>query len=241
MHGTAAGLVGAAVGRLRFQRKSSRGVAVVGGALAAIVLHAAFNAVSQLDLVGDALITPVAVGIGLLGVGLIATFINRGLQEEGEWMVETLDRKVNVTAAEARAARSFATIDELLRPIAEQFPDKAEQVESLLLRQAQLGIKRKVLQKVEAPATRAKLEADVATLQGEMEDLRRQIGPYVMIYVRSVFPEGAFNIWNNLELAAARNGPADLQRWAERLQPKPDAPPARNIFQHLGGDGASSE
>ncbi|MGC9356344.1 MAG: PrsW family intramembrane metalloprotease [Anaerolineae bacterium] len=236
MHGTAAGLVGAAVGRFRFQRRSSRGLAVVVGAITAIGLHAAFNAVSQIDLVSDALVTPIAVGIGLLGVGLIGYFINQGLQEEGQWMVETLDRKINVSAAEARAARSFGTVDELLEPIAEQFPEKAEQVEALLLRQAQLGIKSKVLQKVEAPATRQKLEQDIKTLRSEMEELRHQIGPYVMIYVRSVFPEGAFNIWNNLELLAARHGPADLQRWAKMLQPKADTTPARSIFDRIGAD-----
>jgi hypothetical protein len=131
-------------------------------------------------------------------------------------------------------------VDVLLEPIVEQFPDKAEQVEALLLHQAQLGIKRKVLQQVESPATRAQLEEDVARLREEMEELRGKIGPYVMIYVRSVFPEGVVDVWNNLELLAARSGPGDLKRWQAMLADKDEADtaPTRNIFSRLGGAGA---
>jgi RsiW-degrading membrane proteinase PrsW (M82 family) len=241
MHGTAAAIVGAVVGRVRFQRGSSRGLASVAGAVAAIVLHALFNAISQGGFVGPRLVTPLAIGLGLVGVGVIAFFINRGLKEEGEWLIETLDRKLGVTSAEARAARSLADMDILLEPIYEQFPDKAEQVEALLLRQAQMGIKRKVVQQVETPQLQEKLGREIAELQVEMEQLRRQIGPYVMAYVRSVFPEGAINVWSRLELLAVQSGPADLKRWSEMLTGTEGAAPARNIFSRLGGETSESE
>jgi RsiW-degrading membrane proteinase PrsW (M82 family) len=233
MHGTAAALVGAAVGRFRFQRGSKQILALVGGWLAAILLHAAFNAISKAGLVPQGMVTPLAVVIGLAGVGLIAFFISWGLQEEGHWMLETLNRKVNVSAAEARAAQSIATIDELLEPIAQQFPNKAEQVETLVLRQAQLGIKRKVFEQLEQTEMKEALAGEIEHMQAEMERLREEIGAYVMIYVRSVFPEGAMNVWANLETAALTYDAADLKTWTSRLSGEADAPAKRNIFGSL--------
>jgi RsiW-degrading membrane proteinase PrsW (M82 family) len=230
MHGTAAGLVGAAVGRFRFQRGSARVLALVGGWASAIVLHAVFNAIAKVNWVPEGLTTPLAVVLGLSGVGLIATFISWGLREEGKWMLETLNRKTNVTAAEARAAQSISTIAELLEPIAEQFPEKAEQVEGLVLKQAQLGIKRKVLERLEEPGLRDRLEEEVAQMQVEMEGLRTEIGPYVMIYVRSVFPEGAQNLWGLLERPALNDSAADLKRWADMLTARQRSPAQRSIF-----------
>ena len=179
-------------------------------------------------------------GIGLAGVGLIAAFISRGLKAEGEWLAETLDRKVGVTAAEARAAKAFGSIDEVLEPIADQFPQKAEQVEALLLRQAQMGIKRKVFQRIDNEKLKAQLDGEITTLQSEMEALRKEIGPYVMVYVRSVFPEGALDVWARLELLATQDGPADLQRWARMLTTSEERAPAQNIFARIQEKQAGS-
>ncbi len=237
MHGTAAALVGAAVGRFRFQRGAHRGLSVIGGWLAAILLHALFNAIGQANLVGPNLITPLSVAIGLLGVGLIAFFINQGLHEEGRWMLETLNRQVAVSGAEARAAKAFASLDELLEPLAATFPEKAEQVEALILHQAKLGIKRKIHQQLEASEAKMRLEQELAEMQAEMERLRKQIGSYAMIYVRSVFPEGGLDVWSNLELVVRHDQPADVARWTDLLTTKETAdapPPARNIFGRLG-------
>lgn len=233
MHGTAAALVGAAMGRFRFKRGSSQLLALGGGWLAAILLHAAFNAISKAGLVPQGLVTPLAVAIGLAGVGLIAFFISWGLREEGQWMLETLNRTVNVSAAEARAAQAIATIDELLEPIAQQFPQKAEDVEALVLRQAQLGIKRKILGQLDDAEMKADLALEIEQMQAEMERLRKEIGAYVMVYVRSVFPEGALNVWSNLETAALRYSTEDLNRWTGLLSGEQRETPQRNIFGSL--------
>jgi hypothetical protein len=62
-----------------------------------------------------------------------------------------------------------------------------------------------------------------------------------MAYVRSVFPEGAINVWSRLELLAVQSGPADLKRWNEMLTGTEGAAPARNIFSRLGGETSESE
>jgi RsiW-degrading membrane proteinase PrsW (M82 family) len=234
MHGTAAGLVGAALGRFRFGRGSGRWLGPLGGWVAAILLHATFNSVAQAGFVSERMMVPLQVGIGLAGVALIAFFITLGLREQRRWFAETLDRKMGVSGAEVRAAQAYASIDEVLEPIAGQFPQKAEQVSALLLRQAQMGIRRKVQQQLDDPRVKEEIGTEIAQLHAEMERLRKEIGPYVMTFVRSVFPTGMLNVWGNLELLAAQSGPPDLQRWAKMLSAEePSGPPQRSIFGRI--------
>jgi RsiW-degrading membrane proteinase PrsW (M82 family) len=235
MHGTAAGLVGVAVGRVRFRRRSGKRLGLAGGLAAAAVLHALFNAITQMPRLSQTLKGILPIIIGFAGVGLIAYVINLGLKEQQQWLAETLDRKVGVSGAEVRAAQAYGTLDEMLEPITQQFPQKTEQVMALVLKQAQLGIKRKVHDKLDDAHQRSILSQEIAALQEEMEALRKAVGPYVMVYVRSVFPEGALNVWARLELLAAQGGPADLQRWATMLsggESDPDQP-QRSIFGNL--------
>jgi RsiW-degrading membrane proteinase PrsW (M82 family) len=236
MHGAAAALVGVAVGRFRFRRRSGRGLAMVGGWIAAIVLHAIFNTVSQFTADLGVLGAVLAVGIGLGGVGLIAFFIFRGLQEQKQWFAETLDRSTGVTGAEVRAAQDYGSISEVLEPLFEQFPQKAEQIEELILKQAQMGIRRKVQQRVEDPKQQEELKQEIAQRQADMERLRKEIGPYAMIFVRSIFPEGAVDVWANLETVAVQDDPGG-QRWQSIYSPvdaaAPRKDPAMGIFGRL--------
>jgi len=238
MHGAAAGLVGAAVGRFRFQqRRSGRGLGVIGGLVAAMLLHALFNRFAgELPVVG--------IVFGLLGVIGIGMVIGKGLREQRAWLSETLGRQVGVTAAEVRAAQAYGGLDDLLRPIISQFPKKAEEIENLLLCQAQLGIKRKVQERIETPKLRAQLDAEVEELQQRMERLRGEVGPYIMTYLRGVFPEGAFDLWARLELVAAQTGPADLQRWmqmANLIETRSTEPPKQDLFARLQAVQAERE
>ncbi len=233
MHGTAAGLVGAAVGRFRFRRGTGRGLASLTGWVAAVLLHALFNAVSQSHSISESLVTPLLVGIGMVGVGLIGFFINRGLKEQGDWLIETLNRQAAMSGAEARAAKALGSIDAVLEPLASQFPNAAEQILDLVLKQAQLGIKRKVHQEINDARMKDRLSEEIGTMQADMEKLRKEIGPYVMAYVRAVFPEGKFDVWGRLESLAVQSGPPDLQRWADMLTASEEKPAQRSIFARL--------
>jgi hypothetical protein len=48
-----------------------------------------------------------------------------------------------------------------------------------------------------------------------MENLRRQVGAYVMLYLRTIFPEGGSPVWGLLDerIAAAGAGPAGSGVW----------------------------
>ena len=239
MHGAAAGLVGIAIGRVRFQQRAGRGLGLAGGWIVAILLHGTFNAITQSASLPRALQAIIPIGIGFAGVGLIAYIISLGLREQKQWLADTLDRKVGVTGAEVRAAQAYSSLEEMLEPITRQFPQKTEQVMALVLRQAQLGIKRKVQEKLEDPKQKDQLAQEIAQMQAEMEHLRKAIGPYVMTFVRSVFPSGALNVWARMELVAAQTGPADVQKWARMLTTPqngaaaPTDAPKRSIFGQI--------
>lgn len=241
MHGTASGLVGVAVGRFRFQQRSGKGLALAGGWVGAMLLHALFNRVAWWTWRGGGTLgTVVGIGIGLGGVGLTAMFILLGLREQRRWLLETLDQKVGVTAAESRVVQAYGDLEEILRPITRQFPNQAEQVEAFFHRQVQLGLKRRVRERIDDPRLQEQLDQEIAQLKQEMDEIRRDVGVYVMSYVRTVFPDEALPIWSRLEQLAVQSGPADLQRWARMLtvsQERPaeaeGAPAARSIFGRI--------
>jgi RsiW-degrading membrane proteinase PrsW (M82 family) len=104
MHGTATGLVGVAVGRFRFRRRNGRRLAMIVGLVAAILLHAGFNSVSQTEFFRQDWIIPIQMGIGLAGVGLMMLVILMGLGEQREWIGEILREQIGMTEAEVRGA-----------------------------------------------------------------------------------------------------------------------------------------
>jgi RsiW-degrading membrane proteinase PrsW (M82 family) len=236
MHGTASALVGAAIGRFRFQKRSGRGLALLGGWGAAITLHAFFNIpeVDRIrDLLGEGWIVPLQVGIGFVGLVLIIFFVVLGLLEQRQWFAETLDSRVGVTRAEAQATQIYGDddLDEILEPIAKQFPNQTKQLSALLLLQAQIGIKRKVQQQLDDPELKKEVGVEIDRLQTEIEQLRKEIGPYLMTFVRTVFPESVSDFWGRLEALAVSSGPADVKRW-EAMLGKKDTP-RRSVFSRL--------
>ncbi len=190
MHGTATGLVGVAVGRFRFRRRNGRRLAMIVGWVAAILLHAGFNSVSQTEFFRQEWIIPIQMGIGLSGVGLMMLVILIGLGEQREWIAEILREKIGMTEAEVRGAQASGYLEEVLEPIVRQFPKEAEQLESLLRSEAKLGIKRKVQQGIQDAKLQATLGQEVAELEEDTERLRKEMGPCTNFYMQCVFPQG---------------------------------------------------
>ena len=216
MHGSASALVGTAIGRFRYGRGGHRLLSAAAGWALAIGLHMIFNRVVSgrpglATLLGT-------IGLGAGGLVLIVLFIRWGLAEEKRWIEETMDIGVGVTHGEKAMVRQYDRIDDLLAPIIERFGDeKAEQVESFVLKQAQLGIKRKARSMSQGTREQEGLDAEIARLHTEMEALRKRVGVYCMSYVRTIFPEDALAMYTMLE----------------RLLP-PDALPAGDGILHRG-------
>lgn len=210
MHGSASALVGVALGRFRFGRGRTRLAALLLGWGAAMLLHLAFNNLISRDL--GLLTIGLAVALGLGGVLLNGLLIRWGLREERVWLQETLNQQVGVSRGEAAVVQQLAQLDRLLQPVAVRFgPEKRQQVETFLRRQAQLGLKHKVETLTADPHLRAAMNAEVAALRQQVDDLRRAIGVYCMSYVRSILPPSGEPLWERLQTALA-DPPARPQR-----------------------------
>ena len=212
MHGTATALVGISLGRFKFGRGGTRGLALLLGWVAAIVLHASFNRAVYSG-AGGALL-PLGVGIG--GVVLVVAFILWGLREERQWLQETLSLKLGVSSREAAVVLRMEDLDELLAPIVQHFgEDKRDDVESFLRLQAQLGIKCKVLNKTQGEQPRKELTAQIADLRKQMDSLRRKVGIYCMSYVRSILPPEGSPVWDRLGEQLTQQRVTDKNLWGD--------------------------
>lgn len=211
MHGAATAMVGVAVGLFRLSRSVHRRLMMVGGWVVAIVVHALFNGFVVLLPAQGSQGVLAAVGIGLGGLGLTIFFIFLGLREQQKWLVEsldqhmidllnadltpqeqawlaeTLDRQAGVSVAEVRASQAYEVLDKVLKPVRRQFPRKAEQMELIVLYQAQIGIKRRLREEVSDPEVKAQLDREVARLEKDAKKLRKEVGLGAMAYLKCVF------------------------------------------------------
>jgi RsiW-degrading membrane proteinase PrsW (M82 family) len=198
VHASATALVGISLGKSRFSRALGKLGYLIGGLLLGMMLHGLFNNIVDHDFPGPVLLYSAV--IGLSATGLIASIIFRGLAEQRTWIEEKLGMADRVTGQEAKVVYKLADMGEILKPLRQQFGDeKADQVEEFLLNQARLGIKRKTLDKLPDPKLRAAVEKEMAEIRQNMDDSRRKVGSYVMLYVRNIFPEQTSPVWGLLE------------------------------------------
>jgi chorismate synthase len=149
--------------------------------------------------------------------------MRRGLAEEKAWIEETIGQEASVTAGESAIVNRLSESQKILAPLAKKFgPKKAEQIERFLILQAQLGIKRKTLEKMPDEKLRQAVEAEMAQTRAEMDAARRSVGVYIMAYVRTIFPEGGSPVYGRLETILSERA----------LQPASGGPDA---FALLGG------
>ena len=217
MHGTAAALVGVALGRFRFSRTASRRLMLPLGWLAAIAVHMLFNRVVTSSLPPAATLYT-AIAIGLAGLGFIAWVVSRGLAEERRWLHETLEAEQSVSEAEMEIAEHMVDLHVLLRPIGERFGHaKQRQVEALIHLDAQLGLTEEAAIKTPDPTLQGQLEADADVLRAQIDDLHRDVGAYCMTYVRSIHPDRGHAVWERVRESIRYQG-ADFIDTVHRLE-----------------------
>lgn len=233
MHASATAVIGVSFGLARFERGGRRALLVLGGFALAMVLHMLFNnLVTRLSSPLILLLCAVAIGMG--GAGFVVATIRRGLREEKGWIEEKLGMADRVTSAEAASVQRLDQLKTMLKPLVQRFgPAKADQMEQLLLLQARLGILRKTIEKLSDERMRKGVEAQAAEAYQQMEALRRSLGPYVMFYVRNIFPEEISPVWQRLEnvlaekaASRARGEAPAVNVWATLGQRVPAQPPA---------------
>lgn len=228
IHASGSALIGIALGLARFDRSSlTRGLYLLGGWSLAIIIHSGFN-----NMVNDGVQLLFAFGAGLGSAAIIFSAVRRGLQEEKAWVYDEIGLTEGVTKNEATAVRRLKDVDSILSPLAERFgPEKASQIEKFLFMQAQLAIQNKMLSKLQDEKSRAAVRQDITTLNSKMNEIRKSVGTYCMLYLRNIFPENETQLWNLLQLRVTANkSDAGTGLWTtltERTKTKP-APEQNN-------------
>ena len=129
---------------------------------------------------------------------------------------------------ETKVVSNIETINEVLRPVEQRFgSEKASLVRNLIYKQAEIGIKRKLLESVASETRKIEMEAIIKELASEVDVLRQNIGSYCMMMVREVYLGQDLQIWNllNARVAAAGLGQKGGGLWdrvATRVKQNPD-------------------
>ncbi len=198
MHAAATATVGIVLGWARLQKPALRSGASVGGLALAMLLHMVFNNLVTRVTSGWLLLYAVLIGGG--AAGLIALMIRRGLKEERAWIQEKLGITDRVERQEVAAVENIARADDVLKRLAVTFgPAAAAKIEKLLYTQARLGILRKTVEKMSDEGMRRGIQAEIDQLHSEMEQARRAIGSYAMVYLRYTHLEDLFSVYSILE------------------------------------------
>lgn len=213
MHGTATALIGGAVGRFRLRRPTGRAMITIGSVVVAIFIHSLFNTSILLFLDRRLLSALTAELIGLLGFGLTVLFVFLGLGEERQWLIDSLDQhmvdlvkadltlqeqawledilnqEAGITVAEVRASQRVDQLDDILNPITERFPEKAELMRRIVRQQAQIGIKRRIRDQSQQEKTRTRITKEIGRLEENTKKLRKEAGIGAMAYLECVFDQ----------------------------------------------------
>ena len=220
VHATGSGVIGAALSVNRAQSGSRGFLWVLLGYMFSMGLHIGFN-----TFVNTGGILIYAVVIGMAGLGLIYMAIRRGMDVQKEWIAEKLGDVNRVTQSEVKALGNIEeSMDELLKPVKLQFGEtKAEQVKELLSVQAEMGIKTKLLDTTNNDTKKQEMIRLIEELRNDMEVLRKEIGPYCMMFVRGTYLSQESNLWGSIadRIAAASTGQKGGGLWdltTSRLQ-----------------------
>ncbi|MBW8009975.1 MAG: PrsW family intramembrane metalloprotease [Chloroflexi bacterium] len=198
IHATGSALVGIAFGKARFERTFGKARFILGGFTFAMILHIGFN--NLVTRVRSGLLLIYAAGVGIAGLSVIWGAIKRGIAEEQTWIKETLGEADRVTAGEAAAVQRLSDIEVILAPLAKRFgSEKASQIEHFLLLQAHLGIMRKTLEKLPDEKMVKSVELEMGNIRQEMDEARKVVGTYCMMYLRGIFPEDDSHLWGHFE------------------------------------------
>lgn len=223
VHATASGLIGTALAYRRGDSSWRGWLVIAFGYVFAMGIHMVFNTMASAGV-----FLFVVIIFGLTGMALIWFVIRRGMQTQKQWVGEKLGMEDRVTKAETKAVTGIEKIiDDLLKPFEDRFGnEKVPVVRELLYKQAEIGIKRKLMESTPSPTKRKEVEEIVLRLGKEMELLRSQIGMYPMMFVRTVYLEQDVKVWDTInarvtESSTGQKGGGLWDRVNERVKQSP--------------------
>lgn len=219
VHAANSGVIGVALSMHRIERRRKGLLVLLLGYAFAMLFHIAFN-----TMVNAGTVLIFAVVFGVAEAGLIVIAIRRGLSIQKKWLAEKLGDLNRVTKHEVKVLNKIEELDELLKPLALQFGNqKAGQVKAMLSKQAEMGIKIKLLDSTISESKKREMKEIIDGLQAEMEGLRSEIGFYCMLFVRQVYLSQDMNLWGAIhariaESSTGQKGGGLWDRAASRVQ-----------------------
>jgi RsiW-degrading membrane proteinase PrsW (M82 family) len=220
VHATASGVIGTALAYRRGDSSWKGWFFILLGYTFSISYHMGFNTMVNS---GGYLIF--AIIFGFVGAGLIWYAIRRGLYAQKKWVGEKLTEADRATKSETKALTRIEELNrEILAPVEKQFgAEKAGWVHKMLLKQAEMGIKRKLLDSTPSENKRKEIEVLIEDIKREVKALRDQIGPYCMMLVRQVYLEQDVRVWDSIGARIAEAGTGQVggglwQRTGDRIK-----------------------
>ena len=203
VHATGSGLIGTAWANQRGDKSNRAWLIILAGYAFSIFFHGLFNTLVSAGT------TPIAFAIvyGVVGIGLIYAVIHRGMTIQKRWVSEKLTIADRAGKEDTKAASKIEALDETLAPLKERFgQEKTDKVKEYISIQAEIGIKRKLLDSDTKDVRKAEVEKIIKNLVEETNILRNQIGVYCMMMVREVYLGQDIQSYNLLNARVAVSG-----------------------------------
>ncbi|MGB7877008.1 MAG: PrsW family glutamic-type intramembrane protease [Anaerolineales bacterium] len=197
IHASSSALLGIALCSTRLKRLQLHWLIITGGLIMAVGPHMFYNMISHNGI--QSLIA--SIFSGFLSAGAIIIIMKYSQKQTQNWIKEKFGMADRVTRNEVVAINRLAIQNNALYPIVERFgAEKASQVEQLLYLEARLGIKRKSLDSLlNNDALRNSVETEIREMRTKMEEVRRSIGTYVMLFVRGLFTKEMISVWEQMQ------------------------------------------
>jgi len=202
IHATSSGIISAGLAYRRSDLSWKGWAIIFFGYLFSIGFHIAFNTMVSLGT-----LLAFAVLFGAIGAAIIWYIIRRGLNLQKLWVAEKLGVADRATKQETKVVSNIDAINEILSPVEQRFGvEKASLVRNLIYKQAEIGIKRKLMDTTSSANKGNEINEIIEGLVQDTNDLRNQIGVYCMMFVRTVYLEQDIQIWNLLNARVAAAG-----------------------------------
>ena len=223
VHATASGIIGTALAYRRGDVTWRGWLFAALGYIFSIGFHMGFN-----TMVSRGTFLIFAIAFGFIGVGLILYVIRQGLNIQKGWVGEKLGDQDRVTKGEVQIVQNIENIKkQILEPVRKQFgADKVPVVEKIIYNQAEMGVKRKLLESTPSESKRGEIEAIIQKLGKEMVSLQKEAGFYCMMFVRRVYLGQNTKVFDSLTTRIAESGTGQkggglFDRASERMKQPP--------------------
>jgi RsiW-degrading membrane proteinase PrsW (M82 family) len=239
IHATTCSVLGVVLGLTRFERnRAIKFIYGLGGLAFAMILHVGFN--NLVTRVAGGWVLLYAIAAGLLGGVVVILVVKRGSNISRDWINDKLGMTDRVTRQETDAVTKIDKVARIQKELESQFgKEKAKEAYELLLLQARIGLMRKSQEKYSDEKKKNSIENELAKMRADMEQRRKKMGAYAMLYLRTYFPQDNMNTWGLLEaviqerMAAPRpaGGPnlwANLQAKQNNLKNQAEKPKQEN-------------